>query len=162
MQDCQGKCRGSDREQEWPEAWLQTLTRLPSLHLSLNRNDDNGAMATLLLFHLLGIYPVPGSSEYLIVSPFLPSYTLNNSELGKLTVTAKNFDNSTLAEKIPSGARAYVNSVSINGVKQSSRCKIQVSCDSFEIFRWWRECFLTSHLCSSLSHLCPVRTTIPW
>jgi len=84
-------------------------------------------MATLLTFHLLGLYPIPASREYLIVSPFLPSYTINNAELGSLTVVAKNFDNRTLSENIPSGARAYVKSVSINGQKQSSRCKIQVS-----------------------------------
>jgi putative alpha-1,2-mannosidase len=87
-------------------------------------NDDNAAMATLLLFHLFGLYPVPSTREFLIVSPFLPSYTLTNSQLGTVTVTAKDFDKRSLKKMIPSGARAYVKSVSINGVKQSSRCKI--------------------------------------
>lgn len=81
-------------------------------------------MATLLLFHLFGLYPVPSTREFLIVSPFLPSYTMINSQLGTLTVTAKNFDKRSLSIKIPSGSRAYVKSVSINGVKQTSRCKI--------------------------------------
>lgn len=88
-------------------------------------NDDNGAMATLLLFHLLGLYPVPSTREFLIVSPFVPSYTLTNSVFGTVTVTAKNFDPSSLTQKIPSGARAYVKSVSINGKTQPSRCKIE-------------------------------------
>lgn len=82
------------------------------------------AMATLLLFHLFGLYPVPSTREFLIVSPFLPSYTLTNSQLGTLTVTAKSFDKRSLKKDIPSDARAYVKSVSINGIKQSSRCKI--------------------------------------
>jgi putative alpha-1,2-mannosidase len=88
-------------------------------------NDDNGAMATLLLLHLFGLYPIPSTREFLIVSPFLPSYTLTNSLLGTVTVTAQNFDKRSLEKVIPRGARAYVKSVSINGVKQSSRCKIQ-------------------------------------
>lgn len=87
-------------------------------------NDDNGAMATLLMFHLLGLYPVPSTREFLIVSPFVPSYTLDNSLFGTVTVTARNFDPSSLQEKIPDGARAYVRSVSINGKPQSSRCHI--------------------------------------
>lgn len=82
-------------------------------------------VATLLLFHLLGIYPVPVTREYLIVSPFVPSYTVYNEELGSFTVNVTNFDPNTLAENIPDGARAYVQSVSINGKTQSSRCKIR-------------------------------------
>ena len=82
------------------------------------------SVATLLAFHLLGIYPVPVTREYLIVSPFVPSYTVHNEELGSFTVNVTNFDPRTLAENIPDGARAYVESVSINGKKQSSRCRI--------------------------------------
>lgn len=87
-------------------------------------NDDNGAMATLLNFHLLGLYPVPSTREYIIVSPFIPSYTLNNAVLGSVTVTAKNFDKTSLKKTIPQGARAYVARVFIDGEEQSSRCKI--------------------------------------
>ncbi|UZJ55529.1 hypothetical protein CBS101457_004849 [Exobasidium rhododendri] len=87
-------------------------------------NDDNGAMATLLLFHLFGLYPVPSTREFLVVSPFLPAYTLINTLLGTVTVTAKHFDKRSLREEVPQDARAYVKSVTINGHVQSSRCKI--------------------------------------
>jgi predicted alpha-1,2-mannosidase len=87
-------------------------------------NDDNGAMATLLLFHLLGLYPVPSTREFVIVSPFLPHYTLNNTAFGTVTVIVNNFDKSTLNPNVPHNARGYVKSVTINGVQQSSRCKI--------------------------------------
>jgi hypothetical protein len=81
-------------------------------------------MATLLLFHLFGLYPVPSTREFLVVSPFLPSYTLTNPLLGTLTVTAKHFDKRSLQGKVPDGARAYVKSVTINGQLQSSRCRV--------------------------------------
>ncbi|KAG0151539.1 hypothetical protein CROQUDRAFT_719745 [Cronartium quercuum f. sp. fusiforme G11] len=34
-------------------------------------NDDQAAMATLLLFHLLGLYPVPSTTQYLVLSPWV-------------------------------------------------------------------------------------------
>ena len=87
-------------------------------------NDDNGAMATLLLFHHFGLYPVPSTREFLVVSPFMPSYTLTNSLLGTLTVEAHHFDERSLQQTIPNGTRAYVKSVTIDGKVQASRCKI--------------------------------------
>lgn len=100
------------------------FTNFNTTNAGLPGNDDNGAMATLLNFHLMGLYPVPSTREYLIVSPFIPSYTLNNALLGTVTVTAKNFDKRSLAKKIPRGTRAYVARVYIDGKVQSSRCKI--------------------------------------
>lgn len=88
-------------------------------------NSDQGAMQTLLLFHLLGLYPVPATREFLIVSPFLPSYRLRNPLLGDVIVKVTNFDATSLKETIPEDSRAYVSKVILNGQEQSSRCKIQ-------------------------------------
>ncbi|TFY80901.1 hypothetical protein EWM64_g3111 [Hericium alpestre] len=56
-------------------------------------NDDQAAMATLLSFHLLGLYPVPSSTELLVLSPFTPKYTVHNSFLNvSTTVITKGFD----------------------------------------------------------------------
>lgn len=56
-------------------------------------NDDQAAMASLLVFHLLGLYPVPGTSELLVLSPFTPKYTVHNAYLNaSTTVTVINFD----------------------------------------------------------------------
>ncbi|KAI0277380.1 hypothetical protein BGY98DRAFT_979850 [Russula aff. rugulosa BPL654] len=83
--------------------------------------DISAAMATWLIWHLLGFYPVPGTSELLIVSPMIPKYTVHNRYLNiSTTVTVK--------ETIPPGAAAYVQSVSVttsNGdvtMQNASRC----------------------------------------
>lgn len=89
-------------------------------------NSDQGAMQTLLLFHLLGLYPVPATKEFLVLSPFMPSYTIRNELLGDLHVTVTNFDARSLARSIPSGVPAYVEKVLINGVERSGRCKVEM------------------------------------
>lgn len=87
-------------------------------------NSDVGAMQTLLNFHLLGLFPVVGTTELLIGSPFVPGYRIVNELRGTLVVVVNGFDASAVAQTIPQGARAFVGSVSVNGKRQSSRCKI--------------------------------------
>ncbi|CEH15790.1 MYOSIN-BINDING PROTEIN-RELATED [Ceraceosorus bombacis] len=87
-------------------------------------NDDNAAMATLLMFHLSGLYPIPGTREFLVLSPFLESILFKNELLGNALITVDGFDPASLKKKIPQGSRAYVESVTIDGKVQSSRCKI--------------------------------------
>jgi hypothetical protein len=41
---------------------------------------------------------VPSTREFLIVSPFVPQYTIFNELLGSFTVTAANFDERSLGE----------------------------------------------------------------
>ncbi|KAF9527365.1 glycoside hydrolase family 92 protein [Crepidotus variabilis] len=86
-------------------------------------NDDQAAMASLLTFHLLGLYPVPSTSQLLILSPFTPKYTIHNSYLNvSTTVTVKNFDLKSVQKVIPEGTAAYVANVTINGKAAASRC----------------------------------------
>lgn len=87
-------------------------------------NSDVGAMQTLLNFHLLGLHPVVGTTELLVSSPFVPGYRIDNELGGTLYVIAKGFDATSVAQTIPDGSRAFVGSVSINGRKQSSRCRV--------------------------------------
>ncbi|KAF4599324.1 hypothetical protein EYR40_006416 [Pleurotus pulmonarius] len=95
-------------------------------------NDDQAAMASLLSFHLLGLYPVPSTTQFLILSPFTPKYTIHNSFLNvSTTVTTKNFDAASVKEKIPRGAAAYVKSVTVNGGPTASRCHF----DFYDVFR---------------------------
>ncbi|KIM80151.1 glycoside hydrolase family 92 protein [Piloderma croceum F 1598] len=54
--------------------WLYHYANRPDL-----RNDDSGAMAVLLVFHLLGLYPVPASKQLLIGPPFVCGYKLSNN-----------------------------------------------------------------------------------
>ncbi|RDX47875.1 glycoside hydrolase family 92 protein [Lentinus brumalis] len=95
-------------------------------------NDDQAAMATLLAFHLLGIYPVPSTSQFLVLSPFTPKYTIHNSYLNvSTTVTTKGFDARSVKKTIPKGAAAYVKSVTVNGVESPNRCHF----DFYDVFR---------------------------
>ncbi|KAI0630406.1 glycoside hydrolase family 92 protein [Trametes polyzona] len=95
-------------------------------------NDDQAAMASLLAFHILGLYPVPSTSQFLILSPMTPQYTIHNSYLNvSTTVTTKNFDRRSVQKTVPRGAAAYVRRVSVNGVVQPNRCHF----DFYDVFR---------------------------
>ena len=75
---------------------------------------------------------VPSTTHYLIVSPFIPKYTIHNDYLGKsTTVTVKNYDPKSISYPIPAGVAAYVKSVTINGEPAASRCYI----DFYDTFR---------------------------
>jgi len=95
-------------------------------------NDDQAAMASLLSFHILGLYPVPSTTQLLILSPFTPKYTIHNSFLNiSTTVTTINYDTKSIQRNIPAGTPAYVQNVTINGVPSSSRCHV----DFYDAFR---------------------------
>ena len=95
-------------------------------------NDDQAAMATLLVFHILGLYPVPSTSQFLILSPMTPQFTIHNSYLNvSTTVTARGFDAKSVQQAIPKGAAAYVANVTVNGVVQPNRCHF----DFYDIFK---------------------------
>lgn len=95
---------------------------------SIPGNDDSGAMAALLAFHLLGLYPVPATTQLLIGSPFLSSYTLTSyvtpTEMFNTTVRVVNFDPQTLVQSPPNGTNLYVQSVTVDGTPSKSRCWI--------------------------------------
>ncbi|KAJ7646924.1 glycoside hydrolase family 92 protein [Roridomyces roridus] len=94
-------------------------------------NDDQAAMASLLSFHLLGLYPVPSTTQYLVLSPFTPQYTIHNSYLDvSTTVTTVGFNSKSVQKTIPAGVAAYVANVTVNGVA-SGRCHF----DFFDVFR---------------------------
>lgn len=95
-------------------------------------NDDQAAMASLVVFHLLGLYPVPSTSQFLVLSPFTPKYTIHNDLLGvSTTVTAAGWDSRSIKKKIAEGVSAYVSSVTINGQPAASRCHF----DFYDTFR---------------------------
>ncbi|RDB26624.1 hypothetical protein Hypma_005541 [Hypsizygus marmoreus] len=87
-------------------------------------NDDSGAMASLLAFHIMGLYPVAASTQLLIGSPFLSSYTIRNNFFTTETkFTVNGFDNTTLTPAPPAGSKIFVKSVTVNG-KPGSLCWI--------------------------------------
>jgi putative alpha-1,2-mannosidase len=101
-----------------PDLALRAPRRIPG-------NDDSGAMASLLTFHILGLYPVAASKQLLIGSPLLSAYTLRNDLLGTSTSFRVNgFDKAGLSATPPAGARVFVKSITINGKPSESLCWI--------------------------------------
>ncbi|EJD52455.1 glycosyl hydrolase [Auricularia subglabra TFB-10046 SS5] len=96
-------------------------------------NDDQAAMATFSAFHILGLFPIPSTTQFLIVSPFVPSYTIHNPYLGvSTTVRVDGFDGKSVQHTIPAGARAYVQEVIVDGrPSPTGRCFL----DFFDTFR---------------------------
>ncbi|KZP02864.1 glycoside hydrolase family 92 protein [Athelia psychrophila] len=83
-------------------------------------------MPSVLTWHLLVFYPV------LILSPFIPSYTIHNSYLNtSTTVTVEGYDANSVRRVIPAGAAAYVQNVTVNRVPTASRCHF----DFYDTFR---------------------------
>ena len=80
-------------------------------------------MAALLTFHILGLYPVVSTRQFLIGSPLVSSFTLSNNLFGtKTTVTVDGFDHASLNATPANGTALYVNSITINGVASESLC----------------------------------------
>jgi len=75
---------------------------------SLCGNDDCGQMSAWYIFNAMGFYPVcPGSDEYIITSPALPSVTMNMSNGNTLEVIAQNY----------SETNVYIQSLKINNIE---------------------------------------------
>ncbi|KAL5484950.1 hypothetical protein ACEPAI_7592 [Sanghuangporus weigelae] len=104
-------------------------------------NDDQAAMATLVIFQLLGLYPGTHNSKLLILSPFTPKYTIYNPFMNSsTTVTVHNFDARSIQRQILSGVAAYVANVTINGVPTATgRCHF----DLYDMFRLGGEIEIT-------------------
>lgn len=82
-------------------------------------------MGALLVFHILGLYPVPASKQLLLNSPLVSGFTIHNDLLGTSTkFTVSGFDSASVAVHPPSGSSLYVTSVTIDGVQQESICWI--------------------------------------
>lgn len=83
-------------------------------------------MGALLVFHLLGLYPIPSSTHLLLGAPFLSSYTLTNAALGTSTIVrVEGFDAATLTANPPAGSRLFVQRVVVNGVQKAGVCWIE-------------------------------------
>lgn len=76
-------------------------------------------------------FSFPSTTQYLILSPFIPKYTIHNSFLNtSTTITTVGFNAKSVQKVIPPGTAAYVANVTINGVP-SGRCHF----DFYDVFR---------------------------
>ncbi|KAF8652899.1 hypothetical protein AX16_004087 [Volvariella volvacea WC 439] len=88
-------------------------------------NDDSGAMASLLVFHLMGLYPIISTRQFLVGSPFLSSFTLYNNLFNTSTkFTVSGFDKNTLVQSPATGNRLFVNRITVDGKPLPSLCWI--------------------------------------
>lgn len=82
-------------------------------------------MAALLVFHILGMYPVPASKQLLIGSPLVSGYSLFNDFFGTTTTfTVDGFDQAGLAAAPANGSAVFVNAITIDGQPSESLCWI--------------------------------------
>jgi len=97
------------KTQEWARWIMATLYGIDSE--GLQGNDDCGTMAAWYIFTAMGIYPVPGSVDYIIGSPAMES------------VTIKDKDGNAVLSINASGAgreNVYVQSAKLNGADIST------------------------------------------
>jgi hypothetical protein len=123
---------------------LGMTTRLQWPHFSLS--ISSGSIQVMLQLSLvLGVpadpmVSVPSTTHYLILSPFIPKYTIHNSFLNvSTTVTTVNYDAKSIQKTIPPGTPAYVQNVTINGQPSVSRCHF----DFYDVFRVGGEVVIT-------------------
>lgn len=111
-------------------------TRLQWPHFFLFISSDFIQVYIFIFFSLLHRLTrrptVPSTTQYLILSPFIPKYTIHNSFLNvSTTVTTVNYDAKSIQKTIPPGTPAYVQNVTINGQPTASRCHF----DFYDVFR---------------------------
>ncbi|KAI0082118.1 hypothetical protein K474DRAFT_1741752 [Panus rudis PR-1116 ss-1] len=88
-------------------------------------NDDSGAMAALLTFHIIGLYPIPATRQFLVGSPMVSSYVLHNGLFNTSTnITVVGFDRTSLTSTPPTGSRLFIKSIAIDGAPSESLCFI--------------------------------------
>lgn len=81
-------------------------------------NDDAGAMGALVVYHLLGMYPIVSSNINLLSSPSFQSYTIHNLLTG-LSSTVQAQGRSELAR--------YIQDVEVDGRSAGPLCWIDVT-----------------------------------
>jgi predicted alpha-1,2-mannosidase len=97
-----------DLTQKWVH-WIEGEVFGPGAD-GLPGNDDAGTMSAWLIFSMIGIYPVPGTDQYVVGAPAFPHAQLSVKG-GTFTVDAH--AHATGAD--PSPDDAYVQSVTLNG-----------------------------------------------
>lgn len=76
-------------------------------------NDDSGAMGSFTVLSMLGIWPVPGQTVYLLNPPFFKEVSIKSSITGKTaTIRNVNFDptyNSTFIQSVKRDGKTWTN-----------------------------------------------------
>lgn len=77
-------------------------------------NDDSGAMGSFVAMSMMGLFPNPGQSVYLITAPFFEAVNITSPITGKIaTVRVKNFDQFNSVNN--TGGSGFIQSATLNG-----------------------------------------------
>ncbi|KAJ5091805.1 Alpha-1,2-mannosidase [Penicillium alfredii] len=91
-----------------PDSFSPTPAGLPG-------NDDSGAMGSFVAMSMMGLFPNPGQSVYLITVPFFESVSIVSPLTGKTaTLRVDNWDEFNAPNN--TGNRGYVKSATLDGV----------------------------------------------
>lgn len=83
-------------------------------------NDDSGAMGSFVAMSMMGLFPNPGQSVYLITVPFFKSVSIRSALTGKVaTVHVTNWDKFNSLNN--TGGTGFIQSATLNG-KPYTRC----------------------------------------
>ncbi|KIY66915.1 glycoside hydrolase family 92 protein [Cylindrobasidium torrendii FP15055 ss-10] len=102
--------RTAERVRETISFWFNTSRN------GLPGNDDSGAMGSYVFFYLAGLYPLPGTKQFLLSSPYFPSISFFNPLFNTTTsIVSHNFG----------GGNIYVEGVKVNGEAYKSNCFLE-------------------------------------
>lgn len=91
-----------------PDYFSPTPTGLPG-------NDDSGAMGSFVAMSMMGLFPNPGQSVYLITVPFFKSVSIVSPVTGKTaTIQVVNWDMFNAGNG--TGGSGFIQSATLNGV----------------------------------------------
>ena len=90
-----------------PDSFSPTPTGLPG-------NDDSGAMGSFVAMSMMGLFPNPGQSVYLITVPFFESVSINSPLTGKTaTLRVANWEDFNSANN--TDGTGFIQSATLNG-----------------------------------------------
>lgn len=90
-----------------PDSFSPTPAGLPG-------NDDSGAMGSFVAMSMMGLFPNPGQSVYLITVPFFESVSIVSPLTGKTaTVRVVNWDQFNSPDN--TGGTGFIQSATLNG-----------------------------------------------
>ncbi|KAF9052316.1 glycoside hydrolase family 92 protein [Hymenopellis radicata] len=100
----------SQRVRETISTWFNTSVN------GLPGNDDSGAMGSYVVFYLAGMYPLPGTRQFLLSSPYFPSISFYNPLFNSTTsIISNNFGEGNI----------YVQNVTVDGIPYKSTCYLE-------------------------------------
>uniref|UniRef100_A0A0W0FVN3 Glycoside hydrolase family 92 protein n=1 Tax=Moniliophthora roreri TaxID=221103 RepID=A0A0W0FVN3_MONRR len=83
-------------------------------------NDDSGAMGSYVAFYLVGLYPLPGTTQFLLSSPYFKEVSFFIPVLNKTTIIKANGFVGNPEDG--TGGTVFVKSVRVNGEVYKSNC----------------------------------------